>query len=386
MRDDTTTMTISVIIVIGATICLWLFSYLIIITIIKDNIDFGVFLIYQCLHECRVSVLSKWIHRYPESLARVDERGWLPLHWVVSNQSSSIDSALFIIEKYPEALRRPNSFGNLPLHIECRYQRRLAVISKCIVLYPESLAIADEHGNFPLHFLFREMTSSVDSALLVIEKYPEALRHQNSLSYLPIHIECQYQCRLSVISKCIELYPESLATADEHGHLPLHTLLMNKLSCVNAALLIIDKYPGALKHRGNYGHLPYTFEHWYHFRPSILLKCIELYPESAGDNFEIFHIIRKLDKSNFHQYADVISVIIANNPWSAYFCGGHDPYIHRRILNNIVPRHVFALTGDEDYRDLNWQVRAAMIMLLSQMKIQQLQKQQSRQQKGTPSS
>jgi hypothetical protein len=45
------------------------------------------------------------------------------------------------------------------------------------------------------------------------------------------------------------------------------------------------------------------------------------------------------------------------------------PEYRRRILN-LLPHHVFTPAHKSDYRDLNWQPRAAMMMLLSQMKIQ----------------
>jgi hypothetical protein len=38
---------------------------------------------------------------------------------------------------------------------------------------------------------------------------------------------------------------------------------------------------------------------------------------------------------------------------------------------NLLPHHVFTPTHEIDYRDLNWQSREAMMMLLSQIKIQQ---------------
>jgi hypothetical protein len=60
---------------------------------------------------------------------------------------------------------------------------------------------------------------------------------------LDLHQECKNQCRSSIILQYIELYPDSLAKADEEKYLPLHRLLENKLSSIDVALTMIEKYP-----------------------------------------------------------------------------------------------------------------------------------------------
>jgi hypothetical protein len=141
------------------------------------------------------------------------------------------------------------------------------------------IALIDEEEFMPLHrLLFNKSSSSVDTILMMIEKYPTALRHLVCHKYLAIQIECGIQCRLPVISKCIELYPESLAQVGYKGHLPLHLLLANEASTIAAALMVIDKYPAALLHLGIYG-LPLDIECSHLCRSAIISRCIELYPE-----------------------------------------------------------------------------------------------------------
>jgi hypothetical protein len=84
-----------------------------------------------------------------------------------------------------------------------------------------------------------------------------------------------------------------------------------------------------------------------------------------------------VNKGNFLTYAPALSVIFTARPMSLYdreaslkYDIRDDPHNRRRILN-LLPRHVFTPIYDTDYRDLNWKLRAAMLMLLSQMKIQQ---------------
>jgi hypothetical protein len=47
----------------------------------------------------------------------------------------------------------------------------------------------------------------------------------------------------------------------------------------------------------------------------------------------------------------------------------YNPYCRRQLLNNLHPRDLFDPTHEACYGDLNWKPRAAMMMLLSQMKM-----------------
>jgi hypothetical protein len=334
----------------------------------------------ECKNQCRSSIILTCIDQHPESLAIADEHGRLPLHILLRNKSSSIDVALMMIEKYPPALQHWNYIGDLPLHIECCDHRRSSIISRCIELYPEALAIADGHGFLPLHWLMSSESSTVADALMMIEKYPAALQHQSKRGHLPLHIECQNQCRSSIISRCIELYPEGLAmTDDDRLHLPLHVLLSNYKSTIDDALTMIEKYPAALQHRDKYGYLPLHAECYKECRPSIIMRCIELYPESV-DDYIISRIFDKINEHNYHRgsgYKSVVTMIVTLRPMSLYRPRASNindirtnPDYRRRILN-LLPRHVFTHQHESDYRGLNWQPRAAMMMLLSQMEIQQ---------------
>jgi hypothetical protein len=309
----------------------------------------------------------------------MDEHGFMPLHRTLMFLDSLAD-ALTIIDECPIALRHQSNEGStLPIHIECSRQGRLPVLVKCIEYYPESLAVTDLNGCLPLHRLLRNGKTSVDAALMMIEKHPVALQHQDRFGFLPLHIECSMQYRSSVIAKCIEQYPVALAIINNYGYLPLHQTFTNLSSSVDVALMIIEKYPNALKHISGTTHkglLPIHVECMMQCRPMILSKCIELYPESL-DSSTIYVMIRNINKKNFHTYLPVLSTVFTICPMSFYnrhlYCEDDiraDPYCRRRILN-LLPRHTFTSNHEVDYRDLNWRSRAAMMTLLSQTQIQQ---------------
>jgi hypothetical protein len=163
----------------------------------------------ECMSQCRSSIIAMCIELYPESLRTADDGGYLPLHSVLWNSSSSVEDALMMIEMHPRGLEVQENDGNLPLHIECMYKSRLSIISKCIELYPEALSTTDLQGCLPLHRLLLNNQSSANQASMLIERYPEELKYPYRGS-LPLHMECHSQCRSSIISKCIELYPEIL--------------------------------------------------------------------------------------------------------------------------------------------------------------------------------
>jgi ankyrin repeat protein len=147
---------------------------------------------------------------YPEALELADDEGNLPLHCLLSNESSFMDDASMMIEKHPRAFQLRTNDGQLALHVECKNKCRSAIISKCIELYPQVLDKADAVEDLPLNFLLWNELSSMNDALKMIEKYPASVRHRDLYEELSLHVECMNQCRSSIVAECTELYPVSV--------------------------------------------------------------------------------------------------------------------------------------------------------------------------------
>jgi hypothetical protein len=234
--------------------------------------------------------------------------------------------------------------------------------------------------------LTNELTS-INLALMMMEKYPAALSRRNIDGQLPLHVECECRSRSPIIAKFIESYPEALAKADSTGYLPLHMLLWNQSSSIDDAMMMIEIYPAALRHRNTYVNCPLHFECITQCRSAVISKCIERYPEAVDDQ-AIAEIIIKINKRNFHAYTSILSMVFTVRSMSLYSSYPNvkddirlNPPYRRRILN-LLPRHVFTPTHESDYRDLNWQPRSAMMILLSQMQIQHPQGSNSAQSLG----
>jgi ankyrin repeat protein len=339
----------------------------------------NLFLHLECGKRCRSAIISRCIELYPGALAVTGRTGYLPLHTLLGNKYSATDDAQLMIDKYPAALEHQNSDEeDLPIHIECKNQCRSKLISRCIELFPEALSKANGKGDLPLHVLLRNKSSTSEDALIMIETYPEALRHQNDDDgQLPLHIECMNQCRALIISKCFEIYPESLAQMDDRWYQPLHLLLSNEASSIDSALTMIKQHPEALSHPNTSGQLPLHIECARRCRFPIISRCIELYPQALDDR-AVSYVMEKVNVNNFLIYSSVVSIIFTALPMSLYKKPlieiddiRMDPTSRRRILH-LLPRHVFTPTHDADYRDLNWQPRTAMMMLLAQLNFQNI--------------
>jgi hypothetical protein len=82
----------------------------------------------------------------------------------------------------------------LDTHLECDTLCRYAVLRKRFDQFPLSFAEVDVLDALPLHVLLWNQWSSIDTALMMMEKYPAALQHLAEDDYLPLHIECYNRC------------------------------------------------------------------------------------------------------------------------------------------------------------------------------------------------
>jgi hypothetical protein len=261
------------------------------------------------------------------------------------------------------------------LHEECKHQCRSDIIFEWIEKDVEALARADESGWLPLHILLTNPSSSIDDALLMIEKYPDALKYRGNkwYQYLPLHIECRNQCRSVLLSACMEKYPGAVSAVDAWSCIQLYYLLRNANSSIDDVLLMIKKYH-AMTSRNLFQseELPIHLEFAYRSRPSIIKKCIEIHPASANQR-SVTRILSNIHNRNVSVGYSGLSLVFAANPSSLYDRGSneddlrHNPYFRRRILS-LLPRHVFSPIHDADFAELNWQPRGAMLLFLSQIR------------------
>jgi ankyrin repeat protein len=239
-----------------------------------------------------------------------------PLLFMLKFENIPQDELINLIARFPQSVSMQNDSGFLPLHYECANMCRKGVICKYLELYPEALSIANASDDLPLHIVMANILSTNDVVLMMIDMYPEALKCTDADDAYPIHIECLHAGRWSIISRCIELYPVVLQIASGPQLLPLHCLVTSRTltydtitnimekypallrivrdcgcmipmdrvpiapTACEAVLQLIDAYPAAVKQPGLMGYLPVHMECFNEARPEVILRCMELYPES----------------------------------------------------------------------------------------------------------
>ncbi len=161
----------------------------------------------------------------------------------------------YLLEYFPDAARA-NDDGMTPLHFAC-YNKKVTIgIIKLLVDATAAVRSVNNNGWMPLHALCdnRKLDDAAAIKILkvLIEKYPEALRHANNIGLLPIHYASGGRspefCRV-----LIEAWPGSeqiTPTTNAEGILPLH------FACANNALATVEYlynlYPDATATRGDY--------------------------------------------------------------------------------------------------------------------------------------
>jgi ankyrin repeat protein len=336
----------------------------------------------ECKYQCRSIIVRKCIELYPNSSLIADVDGYLPLHWLLTKLSPSVEDTLLMIDNCPVALKHKSKDDQLPLHIEKRHQCRLPVILKCIELFPESLSDINHNGYLPLHLLLADKSSSIDDAHMIINKYPAVLAYKDGQCQLPLHIECSNQCRPSIISKCIELYPEALKEPDSDGCLPLHLLLWNDQSAVEVTLLMIRKCPDTLTAKDYSGYLPINVECHSQCRVAVIRQCVELFPQSLESKDSrgktpftiLLDQIRQANRiSTIYTCLPAILYVAdaTKNTYSASYtklivepCFREfdklTATLKRRILLNLAPNDKLS----QEKCDLNYQPRSSLLMAL----------------------
>jgi ankyrin repeat protein len=357
----------------------------------------------ECSHLCRYIILNKCIELYVESLAKMDEGGDLPLHVLLRNTSmpgpsafnSAKPAALMMMGIYPAALQRHDHIGQLPLHIESGNQCRTIIIERCIELYPEALEkTCNRDGYLPLHFSLWNKRSTIDTTMMMMEKYPAALKHRvgDYGHYLPLHIECSVQCRSTIIAKCIELYRDALSLATDQGDLPLHVMLGNRSSSIEAALSIIKHYPAAVLHQNMFGSLPLHIEIYNQLRLPIIRHLAELYPQSlytlsshssCSPLSAILGIMLSREHPDAYRTLPVFDLLL--KPYGLFLPSPivaqvndrlwliHDN-VARRILLNHIRDDMLSAAFVLEKCELNWKPRSSMmhLCLLLQLKLKSM--------------
>ena len=161
-----------------------------------------------------------------------------------------------LVEYFPNAASTADERGRSPLHYACFNKSVTLNIIQLLVDAAASVSSVNPNGMMPLHCLCDnrklDNAAAIKIMKVLIEKYPEAVRHADNNGLLPIHYASGWRspefCRV-----LIEAWPgsEQIApTTNAEGILPLH------FACANNSLATVEYlynlYPDATATRGDY--------------------------------------------------------------------------------------------------------------------------------------
>ena len=147
-----------------------------------------------------------------------------------ASQKQSVEFCRLLAEKNPRAARTHDSVGSLPIHWACFYHN-IEVTKYLWTLYPESIDFSGWEGAWPLHELFTwehdDPETSYQTDILevltafLLEHDQGAVSSTDKHGFLPLHLACQQNTKLSIIAMIFNAYPEAIFTRTLAGYTPL---------------------------------------------------------------------------------------------------------------------------------------------------------------------
>jgi len=221
-------------------------------------------------------VIRLLIQAWPDSVREEDGRGYLPLHYACEC-GCTYDVIQFLVECYPMSLRtRANLFSTLPLHLALqgelgwgRSKLSWETIRFLVQAWPDAIREKDSMGYLPLHYACRygctdieiellNRACTVKSSLTVIQRlvraWPDAVRVQDEVGRLPLHVALRFGCTADVVQFLVHAWPESCQVSTRNDMLPLHFACGHQSSAVT--LFLLDCYPLAVRFKDNKLQLP----------------------------------------------------------------------------------------------------------------------------------
>ena len=199
---------------------------------------------------------------WPEAIRLGDDYSCLPIHWLCCNKQLddivSLDILRFMLSIDLTLLMETNENGDLPVHHAVAW-KSTAFCKALIDAYPESVKIEADLGYLPIHVACRygARDDSIDTIQYMLELHPESLRVGNNVGWLPIHNAAE-----GGNTKTVELLlmhdpsAASKETTGEKRQLPLHIAIDSYREHVDTVKALFDVYPDAILARNRNGKTP----------------------------------------------------------------------------------------------------------------------------------
>ncbi len=288
---------------------------------------------YDLDDEVGLEILKLLIEKCPGALRHAARKGSLPLHLAAMTQSPEFCRTL--IEAYPGSERMTTGTGKLPFHLACQYNT-VATVKYLYQLHPESVHVATNNGAYPIQCTIilglknrSNLKDGIEVVKFLLDCNPDAL---SSTGETPLHVACGNEnVTLNMVQLLIDAFPDSLRHEDDKGLMPLHTLCNNKNLddevAVDILKLLLERCPESVRHAARNGNLPIHIAARYH-SPDFCRTLIETYPGSermTNDSGDLpFHFVCQCNtvataKYLYQLYPESINVA-DNDGWYPIHC------------------------------------------------------------------
>jgi hypothetical protein len=153
-------------------------------------------------------------------------------------------------------MKRYSDLGFLSIYFSLACEKRShQVISFLALFHLQALGMADANGNTPLLccLLTRHRLISLETACLLIKRFPQALTMPNKLQEIPLHQACLQQLQ-EIIGLLANFCPQALKMGIVDGNIPLHLLCRHHFVKLTETIrLLVTSCPEAVivaNHRG----------------------------------------------------------------------------------------------------------------------------------------
>ena len=173
-------------------------------------------------------------------------------HAALSNEKVTEEIIRCLLEYFPAAANDADFFrGQMQLHYACNCKNvSIGIIRLLIDAYPDAVRHQDRGGYIPLNNLCNntelDEAAAIEILKLLLEKYPDSVRHKcsRSMNHLPIHFAVMAAKSPEFCSVLIEAYPGSeRIPAISTGMLPFHIACVTSVATVE---YLYNLYPDAI--------------------------------------------------------------------------------------------------------------------------------------------
>jgi len=239
-----------------------------------------------------------------------------PGHLIAAVRHPRIEVVRCLYNFYPRMAMAKDNDGDEPLHYAARYSESVEMIRFLLQANPAATKVRGEGNLVPLqNALFNESEYRVAIVKVLLDADPSAASVLNSDGDTVFHLAINQECRVDLLQHLLAAYPQGLKVQNDIGYLPLHAACLMKdmpRSLENVELLL-QHYPEAAKIPCIYGHIPahIAAESSNH---EVLKAVVSAYPEGLLYACPEDNMNTPLIKAVINGNEDVVNYITTHYP------------------------------------------------------------------------